>query len=276
MSWHGHLTLDYRHDGQRTVVADRHTGPLRILKSLYPEGPAICHNVLVHPPAGLAGGDVLELKAHVGAHAHAFLTTPGATRFYRSKGEPALQTVSLHLDAGARLEYLPLETLCYPGTLGENRSELTLAPDAEAMGWDVLALGLPASDAPFTTGRFTQQIRLADAWLERGTIDAGDTRLLQSPLGWARHGVMATLWFVAGRPIEGERKTRLLEAARECFAGHSLAGTAGATSPHGQVVVVRALAPRVEPAMNLLTEVWVRWRKAAWSLAAPVPRVWRT
>ena len=280
MSWHGHLALSYRHDGLRTVVADRHTGPLRILKSLYPEGPGICHNVLVHPPAGVAGGDVLGIEAHLQAGAHALLTTPGATRFYRSTGQPALQTVSVRVEDRARLEWLPLETLCYPRLLAENRLAFSLAPEAEMIGWDVLALGLPASNAPFDAGRFTQEIRigdgLIDTWLERGTMDGSDHRLLQSPLGWAGRSVMATMWFGTGSPLPSGRRERLLDEAREAIEAHSLASTAGATSPHGQVLVLRALAHRVEPAMQLLTSVWTRWRKSAWGLASPTPRVWKT
>jgi urease accessory protein len=279
MSWHGHLALNYRHDGTRTVVADRHTGPLRILQSLYPEGAGICHNVLVHPPAGIAGGDVLGIDAHVQAGAHAFITTPGATRFYRSTGEQALQAVSVQVDDGARLEWLPLETLCYPRLHAENRMAFSLAPDAEMMGWDVLALGLPASGAPFDAGRFTQEIRLGDGsrdtWLERGTVDGTDRRLLDSPLGWAGRSVMATMWFAAGAALPTNRRDTLLADARETITAHALAPTAGATSPHTQVVVVRALAHRVEPAMQLLTSVWSRWRKTAWSLPAPTPRIWR-
>jgi urease accessory protein len=49
MSWLGHLNLDYRLDGDRTIALDRHDGPLRVLQRLYPEGPGICHHVLVHP-----------------------------------------------------------------------------------------------------------------------------------------------------------------------------------------------------------------------------------
>jgi urease accessory protein UreH len=85
MSWHAHLSLNYRRDAERTLVHDRHTGPLRVLASLYPEGPAICHNVLVHPPGGIVGGDVLELELTLGEQSHALLTTPGATRFYRPR-----------------------------------------------------------------------------------------------------------------------------------------------------------------------------------------------
>src|SRR5687768_3348963 len=111
MGWHGRLELRYRHDGTRTTVHDRHSGPLRVLQSLYPEAPGICHNVLVHPPGGIVGGDVLELDLALGAQSHALLTTPGATRFYRSAGETALQSLDARLEDGARLEWLPLETI---------------------------------------------------------------------------------------------------------------------------------------------------------------------
>ena len=87
MSWHARLQLDYTVENARTVARYEHDGPLRILQSLYPEGDAICHNVLVHPPGGLVGGDTLDITSTKSAPAR----TPssprqGATRFYRSTG----------------------------------------------------------------------------------------------------------------------------------------------------------------------------------------------
>lgn len=55
---------------------------------------------------------------------------------------------------------------------------------------------------------------------------------------------------------------------------HPLTNTAGATSPDAQVVVVRVLAPLVEPAMDLLRQVWKTWRRHFWDQAAPSPRIW--
>ena len=276
--WQGHLALNYRRDADRTVLHDRHSGPLRILKSLYPEGPGTCHSVLVHPPAGIAGGDVLAIEAHLAPGCHALVTTPGATRFYRSLGEPALQSLTARVGDHARLEWLPLETLCYRRAIAENRMRFELAPSAEMIGWDVIALGLPASSEPFDEGRFTQQIELPGVWLERGTVDGGrDARLLQSPLGWAGRSVMATLWFASGSALGAERREALLDSARALASGDALLrATAGATSAHDQVVVLRALAHRVEPAMSMLQAVWARWRGQAWGLDATAPRVWRT
>ena len=103
MPWHAHLDLQYRRDPSgQTLLRHRHSGPLRIFKSLYPEGPAVCHNVIVHPPGGLVQGDRLEVDVTVAAGAHALVSTPGATRFYRNaSGEPAEQRVRLVLEEGA-------------------------------------------------------------------------------------------------------------------------------------------------------------------------------
>ena len=280
MGWQGTLRLDYRrddHDGlQRSVVHDRHDGPLRILASLYPEAPVVCHNVLLHPPGGVVGGDELHIDVTVAPQAHALITTPGATRFYRSSGAAGVQTLQARIDSGARLEWLPLETIAHSGCEARNQLRFTLAPGAEMIGWDVLALGLPASNLPFGRGRFTQCIELPGRWLERGVVAADDLRLLDSPLGWAGRRALATLWFATGDTLAPARRELLLDAAREVVAKHALRPTAGATSAHDGVVVLRVLAYRVEPLMDLLMQVRATWREHAWSLPDCMPRVWRT
>lgn len=282
MSWLGHLTLDYRLDGDRTTALDRHDGPLRVLQRLYPEGPRVCHHVLVHPPGGIVGGDMLDIQANLAAGTHALITTPGATRFYRSTGPEAVQSLTARVADGARLEWLPLETIAYRSSVATNRMRFELAPGAEMIGWDVLALGLPAANEAFEQpassvgSRYTQEIELPGIWLERGTVQADDTVLLDSPLGWAGHRVMGTVWLAAGTPLARQRRDALLDHARQAAADHELATTAGATCPHAEVVVLRVLGPRVEPVMQLLTRVWARWRAEAWQIEPVPPRVWRT
>jgi urease accessory protein len=274
MTWNATLALDYTRHAEKTVAHFRHSGPLRILQSLYPEGPGICHNVIVHPPGGLVGGDTLDLTFTAGAGAHGLVTTPGATRFYRSSGEPALQRTRLSLQEGARLEWLPLEAICHSGCLAENRLTMDLQPGAELIGWDITALGLPTANQPFERGSFCQHIEMPGVWLERARIDAADTLLLNSPLGLAGQRCMATLFFVAGSKIERNRRQDALDCARAVIDKHPLCTSAGATSPDGQVVVVRVLAPLVEPAMDLLRQVWQAWRGQLWQLPAALPRIW--
>lgn len=276
-AWTGRLQLRYRRGpGGQTLAHDRHEGPLRVLRPLYPEGATVCHHVLVHPPGGIVGGDELHIDATLEPDIHALLTTPGATRFYRSGGPRAAQHARLSLGPQARLEWLPLETIAYSGCDAENTLHAELAPGAEMIGWDVLALGLPEAGQAFESGCYTQHLELSGAWLERGRMAAEDARLLDSPLGLAGHRVIASLWFCTGTPLPEGRRDALLHAAREIAAGHLLASTCGATTPHPRVVVLRALADRVEPVMGLLVAVRDAWRTLAWQMAPTRPRVWST
>lgn len=274
MAWHASLRLDYAREGGRSVARFAHDGPLRILQSIYPEGDGICHNVLVHPPGGLVGGDTLQVGVRAGPGSHGLVTTPGASRFYRSDGELALQDVTIRMDAGSRLEWLPLETLYYSGCHAENRLLMELAPGAELIGWDVAALGLPQAQQPFVRGGVLQHIELKGAWLERGRIAAEDRRLLDGPLGLAGHRCLASLFLVTGEDLPRQRRDALLDAAREVILAHPLAASAGATAPGPRVVVVRVLAPLVEPALQLLKAIRRAWRPLAWGVDGADPRGW--
>lgn len=274
MAWNATLSLDYSLQAGKTLAHFRHSGPLRILQSLYPEGDAVCHNVLVHPPGGLVGGDTLDIAVTAAAGSHGLITTPGATRFYKSAGETALQRTRLRLEAGARAEWLPMEALCYSGCIAENHLTLDLEAGAELLGWDVTALGLPSAGKPFEQGSFCQHIELPGVWLERARIRADDLLLMNSPLGLAGQRCIGTLFFATGSKLERQRRQQALDLAREVIEAHPLSSAAGATSPDAQVVVVRVLAPLVEPAMGLMKLVWKAWRKHFWDMSAPAPRIW--
>ncbi len=281
MAWHARLALQYERqaarDGAgapRTVARFLHEGPLRILQSLYPEGDATCHNVLVHPPSGLVAGDRLDIAIDLAAGTHGVITTPGAGRFYRSEGERATQHVQVRMREGARLEWLPMEAICYSGCNAENRLDLDLAPGAEFMGWDVTALGLPNSGQPFVAGRLRQHLAVRGGWLERGTLAADDARLMDGPLGLAGQRCIATLFLATGTDIGRDRREQALTLAREVIEAHPLRARAGATAPDGRTVAVRVLSDVVEPAMGLLKAVRNAWRPALWGLAPNPPRTW--
>ena len=159
---------------------------------------------------------MLDIDGELADGAHALITTPGATRFYRSAGERGAAAVRGALAGDARLEWLPLEThLPTRGCTGREPGALRARAGRrdDRLG---RARARPAGvRRAFDRGRFMQQIELPGVWLERGCIDAGDARLLDSPLGWAGQRVLATLWFAAGAPIATARREALLDAARE-------------------------------------------------------------
>ena len=273
-SWHGQLQLAYTQEHARSVARFSHNGPLRVLQSLYPEGDAVCHNVLVHPPGGLVGGDVLDIRIDVASGAHGLVTTPGATRYYRSDDNTATQTVSAHVHDHARLEWLPLETLAYNQCNGINRAVFTLAPQAQLMAWDITALGLPTADQPFEQGQLLQHFEVQGAWLEKGLIQGTDKRLLDGPLGFAGHRCSATLILARGSEWSVAEREQALELAREVLQQASPEVVAGVTAAHPQVVVLRCLSALVEPAQHTLRAVWAAWRKGMWHLGDAPPRIW--
>jgi urease accessory protein len=275
MPWHARLDLEYRFEAPRTLLHHQHNGPLRILKSLYPEGNAICHNVVVHPPGGLVGGDRLDVNLKLASGTHALVSTPGATRFYASDEADAVQQVNIDLEPGARLEWLPLEAIAHPGCRAHNRLSARLGEGAEMLGWDVTALGLPASGQPFEQGSYQQRIELPGRWLEQARIDATDTRLMDSPLGLGGRRCLGSLWLACGTALTRQRREHLLEVVREVLPTAGKEVDAGATCPHPQLLVVRAVAPVVEPLMALFQQVWGALRPAAWGLNNTPPRIWR-
>lgn len=274
MGWQAKLTLDYSVEDQRCVARHVHEGPLRVLKALYPEGDRVCHHVLVHPPAGLVGGDELQINLHLQAGAHALITTPGATRFYGSDGLTAQQHVQAHLAEDATLEWLPLEALAYNRCQAHNQAVFHLAHGSRLIAWDVTALGLPHANQPFVQGQFQQHLEIAGTWLERGLIDAKDQRLLHSPLGLNGHTCVSTLVFAQGHAMADTLREQVVAMARELCESHPLRWQSGVSSPDERVVVVRVLSAQVENAMALLRSIWLQWRQQCWQLPAVMPRIW--
>jgi urease accessory protein len=121
-----------------------------------------------------------------------------------------------------------------------------------------------------------QHIEVPGVWLERGRLLATDERLMNGPLGLAGQRCMASLFFVSGSPIERARREQALELARAILGSHALCASAGVTGPNAQVLVLRVLAPVVEPAMQLLRQVWMSWRGHLWQMPGVSPRIWAT
>ncbi|MFZ6952508.1 urease accessory protein UreD [Klebsiella pneumoniae] len=83
--WYAQLELGFCYENSRTIMSHRkHYGPVRVQKMLWPEKTGVCHAIIVHPPAGIAGGDHLTFQIETERQAHAVITTPGAGKWYRT------------------------------------------------------------------------------------------------------------------------------------------------------------------------------------------------
>ena len=273
--WPARLALSATRDGTgATRVMARHDGPLRLLKTLYPESPAVAHAVLVHPPGGLVGGDRLDIGLEVHAGAHLLVTTPAATRFYRSNAGEAAQVVQAQIGEGGRLEWLPQETLAYPGCEARNEVVFTLARGASLFATEVLGLGLPAADQPFDRGRLLQHLEITGQWLDRGWLDAADQALLDGPCGLCGHRVLGTLVYAQTTPLADAEG--LLADGRAALAEADLGGVTHLQGPQGAVLLARVLGDEIEAVTVALRRVRASWRERLWALPGEAPRIWAT
>lgn len=275
MRWPARLVLTATRDGANaTRVHARHDGPLRLLKTLHPEGAGIAHAVLVHPPGGLVGGDRLDITLDVQPGAHLLVTTPAATRFYRSNAGEAAQVVQAAVAQGGRLEWLPQETLAYPDCIARNEVKVSLAAGASLFATEVLGLGLPAAGRHFESGRLLQHLEITGQWLDRGWLDAADKALLDGPCGLAGHRVLGTLAYAqTGALADAEA---LLAEGRALLADVPRSGITHLASPRGAVLLARVLGDEVEEVTGALRRVRALWRERLWSLPGGDPRIWST
>jgi len=270
--WQASLALRVENRNGRSVLAQNlHKGPLRVQKALYPEGDAVCQILMLHPPAGIAGGDQLRIDVDVSAGAHAQLTTPGAGKWYRSLGPLATQDISLNIAPGAMLEWLPQEVIVFDQAHAQSTTTITLAEGARAIGWDIICLGRSASGESFDRGAFRQRLRLQrpDAhplWSETLHLTGSDAAL-QSSLALNGNTVFGTLWLAGIAP-----DTTLLEALR----GQSIHGGTCGISALPDVTIVRVLSNSAEAARQYFEAVWALARPHVLQRVAIKPRIWST
>lgn len=269
------LALGFTNDAGTTRLVERsHYGPLRVQKPLYPEGGEVCHAIVVHPPGGIVGGDELEIHACVGDGAKAFITTPGAAKWYKANGRKSLQSVHLRVSDKATLEWLPQETIFFDAAQVRLDNTIDMGKDAAFIGCDILCFGRTASGESFRSGGIEQSTSIRRdgklVWFEQGRLDAGSAAMT-SPLGLAGKTVCATLIGI-GKPVPAN----LIQAMRDAGAARLNDTDAFGVTQLKSVVVARYLGHSSETAKRLMTDAWRMLRPSLIGRDAVVPRIWNT
>lgn len=271
-AWQARLALEYtRHGGRTTLSGREHSGPLLVQKALYPEGEAVCHSIIVHPPGGIAAGDALTLELRLREGAAALLTTPGAGKWYKSMGPKAGLTQNFELGRGAVLEWLPQPAIVFDAARAETRTVVRLREEALYMGWELTCLGRTASGERFGSGELRQRTEVWQQdqrlWSEYARL-AGDDAMLASGAGLNGCTVSATL-IAAGKEISKE----LLQQCRGI--APETEERAGITALP-RVLLARYLGHSSEAAMHYFIALWSVLRPALAGRSAVPPRIWAT
>ena len=270
LGWRGELELGFTAQGKQTVLKKRRSvGPLVVQRPFYPEG-GLCHLYILHPPGGVVGGDKLKLSVDINPKAQALLTTPGATKFYRSTGAWAKQTQTLNVEEGGSLEWFPHENIVFNGSKSSITTRVNLQGDANFMGWEILCLGRPAAEERFVSGecRLCLEIWREDRPLliERLRI-AEEEKLLTKISGMQSEPITAS--FVAtlyGQKLDDEL------GALDCLYEDALV----ASTVVDGLLVCRYLGKHAEQAKNYFQRVWQVLRPKLLERPACMPRIWQT
>ena len=278
-AWRAELSLSYARDfqGCTRLVRNLHRGPLRVQKSLYPEGIGVAHTLMLHPPGGLAGGDQLVIDLTLASGSEVLATTPGATKWYHGERGSATQTIRLTLAADACLEWLPQESILFDRADAQQSLRVDLHPHARMFGWDIVQLGRIAAAEAWQRGRFRQRLQMyrdgRERWREQVDL-AADDPLRTSPLGLAGHPVLATAWATA--PALRDAGDDLLTLLRDCAAQYPVeCGISWLPAPT-ELLMIRVLGADCAPVRALLEALWMRLRPRLNGRTAVKPRIWDT
>ena len=265
--WHAELTLGYQLRGDKTRLVDsKREGPLAVQRAFYPEG-EVCHTYLLHPPGGVVAGDDLNIDLQVSKDAKVLLTTPGATKFYRSIGPVAEVSQRLTVAHGGSLEWMPLENIFFPGTLSHIVTEVHLETGAHFIGWEINCFGRPSNEERFETGQLSSEMRIyrdgEPVLFDRFATDGAS--LIDCSIGLK--GVSGYASMVA--TVDDQD---LLEQVQQLLSDDPLSG---ATLMDG-LLVVRTISEQSQEVISLFSSVWRLIRPQSLGKEAAAPRIWAT
>jgi len=248
-------------EGRSAVAGLYEAGGLRLR---FPRNAQTCEAVLVNTGGGIIGGDRAELSFSADAGADAMITTQSAEKIYRAQAEPAEIALALEAGTGARLEWLPQETILFDDAKLKRSFTLDMVEDARVTLLEATTFGRLAMGEESIHGL------LADTWRLRrgGKLVYADNLRLNGALGatlnrkTCGNGARATALFLHIAP-EAES---LVDLARDLLAPAQCAW--GASAWNG-LLAVRLLSPAPETIRSALVPLLETLR------GRPAPRVWQ-
>ena len=206
------------------------------------------------------------------AKSKAMVSTPSATKFYRSENRLATQVQTVSIAEFAEVEWLPQETLFFNASKVKNKLKFVLeSSHNKLIAWDIIGLGRPASGEGFELGQLSQSLEL---WVGQKLVFIDRLRvskqssLLKSSAGLADHSLFATVLFCGDSPTIQKTVLEALQAI-------DWPVSVGVTQLDN-LIVMRVLANELEDIKSVLFDAWVIARPLIFGVPVVKPRIWNT
>ncbi|MGL5133530.1 MAG: urease accessory protein UreD [Planktothrix sp.] len=271
--WQGILELDYQKINNSTQLVKAYSqAPLKIQRSFYPEGQEICHSIILHTAGGMVGGDRLCQTINLQPETQVVLTTPAASKIYRSSGETAHNIINIEVQKQAYLEFIPREVIIFNGAIFSQNLRVNLAPDACYLGWEITRFGRTARGEIFNQGQWKSCTEIwqngCPVWIDRQGFIANE-EILNSPHGLAGQPVIATLTWV-GQSVSKD----LVNSIRQLWLQRETSSQAGVTQLISGLLC-RYRGNSTQEVINWFTDVWQLLRQNYTGKSIVKPRVWQ-
>ena len=116
--------------------------------------------VIVNTSGGMTGGDRFAVEIALGEGASLIAGTAAAEKIYRSSGPNAEMNVRLEVGAGARLAWLPQETILFDRARLSRRIDVDLADSGTLLLAEAVVFGRSAMGEAMREGFFADRWRL--------------------------------------------------------------------------------------------------------------------
>ncbi|WP_151718917.1 urease accessory protein UreD [Gemmobacter serpentinus] len=225
---------------------------------------ALEEGVFLNTSGGLTGGDSLQYSLNLAPDVAFTATTQTAERAYASLGDQAVVEIGLELGVGARLDWLPQETLIYDRARLRRRTQAKLGCNARLLLAETVVLGRQAMGETPDHAALRDLRRVTQAgrpiWCENLCLDATSLAARSGPalLGGAR--CFSTIALIAP---EAEAQLPLI---RDLLAAE---GVSVAASAWNGRLILRLTSEHLWPLRQHLARILTRLR------GKPMPRVWQ-
>ncbi len=157
----GVLQLGLRRHDARTVLHHcyAHT-PLRVLRPVYLDNSGAAYLYVLNPCGGVLGGDTYCMDVTLAADAHAYVTTPSATKLYAAPEAPASQHIHVTVHDRAIFAYLPEQTIPFANAAFHQQMTVCLGEGAYAFIGEILAPGCLAREEMFAYREYIASLRV--------------------------------------------------------------------------------------------------------------------